>query len=372
MPIKIRLPNGYGSIRKLSGKRTRPFAVFAPSKDTNEKGNTKYNKPIAYAKTWQEAFLILTAYNNGNYDPNNPPVLTKLDGLSKKDLEAVVNEVIKTVAPNTKTNINDLLLSEAIDLWYKYKIGKNVISKSSIKLYQSSIKLISEYSRKIYVSEIKSKDIESYINTLDTSKSYKKIVLNILKQTFKYLMMNDYINKNPLEYVSVYVEDDTVSGTSYTIEELARLWKLSEYETTAKNILIYCYSGFRSSAYKTIEINKEEMYFKGGVKNKYSKNRIVPIHSSIIPFIESFTPITTKAYKSFLKSHGFKDHRIHDTRHTFSMLCEKFGVNENDRKRLLGHAFSDITNSVYGHRSIEDLRAEIEKINTASIVKSGV
>lgn len=29
MPIKIRLPNGYGSIRKLSGKRTRTFAVFA-------------------------------------------------------------------------------------------------------------------------------------------------------------------------------------------------------------------------------------------------------------------------------------------------------------------------------------------------------
>lgn len=41
--------------------------------------------------------------------------------------------------------------------------------------------------------------------------------------------------------------------------------------------------------------------------------------------------------------------------------------NENDRKRLMGHSFGkDITNSVYGHRELDDLRKEIEKI----IVKS--
>ena len=33
------------------------------------------------------------------------------------------------------------------------------------------------------------------------------------------------------------------------------------------------------------------------------------------------------------------------------MLCEKYKVNEND-----------ITNGIYGHRSLEDLRKEIEKI----------
>ena len=55
-------------------------------------------------------------------------------------------------------------------------------------------------------------------------------------------------------------------------------------------------------------------------------------------------------------------HTPHDARHTFSMLCEKYHVNENDRKRMLGHAFQDITNKVYGHRTVEELRKEIEKI----------
>ena len=55
-------------------------------------------------------------------------------------------------------------------------------------------------------------------------------------------------------------------------------------------------------------------------------------------------------------------HTPHDARHTFSMLCEKYQVNENDRKRMLGHAFQDITNKIYGHRTVEELRREIEKI----------
>lgn len=60
---------------------------------------------------------------------------------------------------------------------------------------------------------------------------------------------------------------------------------------------------------------------------------------------------------------GIEKHTPHDCRHTFSALCEKYGVNENDRKRMMGHSFgNDITNAKYGHRTIDDLRREIEKI----------
>ena len=44
-------------------------------------------------------------------------------------------------------------------------------------------------------------------------------------------------------------------------------------------------------------------------------------------------------------------------------LCANDIVCVNDRKRMLGHAFNgDITNSVYGHRTVDELRIEIEKI----------
>ena len=58
-------------------------------------------------------------------------------------------------------------------------------------------------------------------------------------------------------------------------------------------------------------------------------------------------------------------HTPHDCRHTFSYLCERYKVNDNDRKRMLGHSFgNDVTNGVYGHRTTEELRIEIEKIKT--------
>lgn len=46
----------------------------------------------------------------------------------------------------------------------------------------------------------------------------------------------------------------------------------------------------------------------------------------------------------------------------FSRLFEKYKVMENDRKRMLGHKIGDVTNDTYGHRTLEDLRNEIEKI----------
>lgn len=72
--------------------------------------------------------------------------------------------------------------------------------------------------------------------------------------------------------------------------------------------------------------------------------------------------IVDKDCSSALQDIGIDRHTPHHCRHTFSRLCEKYQVKENDRKRMLGHSFADITNKVYGHREIEDLRKEIEKI----------
>ena len=73
--------------------------------------------------------------------------------------------------------------------------------------------------------------------------------------------------------------------------------------------------------------------------------------------------------KSTLRKLGLPERTPHSCRHTFSRLCESYGVREADRKRMLGHSFgNDITNGVYGHRTLEELRTEIEKIKVPDIV----
>lgn len=120
-------------------------------------------------------------------------------------------------------------------------------------------------------------------------------------------------------------------------------------------------------------VNLKEGYLQGGLKTAAGKDRIVPIHSGIRDLVEK----RMKRDKTLLKSSankfrkgmyaaldrlGIEKHTPHDCRHTFNMLCDKYKVDERDKKLMLGHAFQDVTNKIYGHRSVEDLREEIEKI----------
>ena len=64
-----------------------------------------------------------------------------------------------------------------------------------------------------------------------------------------------------------------------------------------------------------------------------------------------------------LEALGIEKHTPHDCRHTFSWLCDKYEVDRFSKKLMLGHALgNDVTDAVYGHRTVEELRSEIHKI----------
>lgn len=161
------------------------------------------------------------------------------------------------------------------------------------------------------------------------------------------------------------------------MKELARIYAARENET-AEMLFIMCLSGFKINEYRNIQVNLRDWYFQGGNKTDAGKDRIVPIHpinmvkerikrnGEIFP--EPPTKFRGKMNK-LLKEIEITDHHTpHDCQHTFSYLCEKYEVRENDRKRMLGHAFSDVTNKVYGHRDLEELRKQIEKIDCDFLV----
>lgn len=55
-------------------------------------------------------------------------------------------------------------------------------------------------------------------------------------------------------------------------------------------------------------------------------------------------------------------HRPHETRHTFITKAKAYNIDESILKLIVGHSIEDITEKVYTHRTIEQLRNEIEKI----------
>ena len=55
-------------------------------------------------------------------------------------------------------------------------------------------------------------------------------------------------------------------------------------------------------------------------------------------------------------------HRPHETRHTFITKAKECNIDEYILKLIVGHTIDDITEKVYTHRTIEQLKAEMEKI----------
>jgi len=65
----MKLPNGYGSITKLSGKRRRPWIVRITDGCTEENGVLKqHRKTLGYFETSAKALTALSEYNGKPYN----------------------------------------------------------------------------------------------------------------------------------------------------------------------------------------------------------------------------------------------------------------------------------------------------------------
>jgi len=54
------------------------------------------------------------------------------------------------------------------------------------------------------------------------------------------------------------------------------------------------------------------------------------------------------------------DHKPHDCRHTFATLMDNAGANKVSIKRIMGHASTDITDKVYTHKDIDELKKAVD------------
>lgn len=268
----------------------------------------------------------------------------------------------------------ELTFAEVYERFYKdkYELSKKQYSESSKALTRAGFRNCSVLHDKPFVS-LRHSDLQQVIDSCPLKHASLETIVSLFHQMYAFADREGICDKDYSVNVKINIADDDEHGVPFTEEELQVLWQHQE-DPVVEMLLIMCYSGYRIAAYKTMEVNLAEQYFQGGVKTKAGKNRIVPIHSAILPLVKrrlerdsQLATVLPLAFRnrmySKLKELGLPRHTPHDCRHTFSRLCKKYGVNENDRKRMLGHSFgSDITNAVYGHRTLEELRAEIEKI----------
>ena len=369
-----RLPNGYGSIKYLGKKRRNPYGVYPPVTEFTVDGVPITPKALCYVDDWMKGFIILTAYKAGNYTPGMELEIqvspeTSLDTLSSKIL-ADYNR-FKGIEPETP----ERTFEDVYQAFFADKYGPDCkLSKSSFNSTRSAYRNCSALHKRDFRS-LRSEDLQKVIDDCPRKHATLELILSLYHQMYQYADGNNWCDKDYSAYVKIKQEDDDEHGVPFTDQDLALLWQHSENETV-EAILILCLSGWRITEFKKLNVNLKEGYFEGGIKTRAGKHRIVPIHPAVMPLVRrrmkylgELLPCTTAQFRKSMSQtveslgiQGSPKHTPHDCRHTFSRLCEKYGVRENDRARMLGHEFKDVTNKVYGHRSLEDLRTEIEKI----------
>lgn len=370
-----KLPNGFGSIRWLGSGRSRPYAVHPPSQ-VKPNGNTTMPRPLCYVDDWYKGLAVLTAYHAGTYKPGMEEGFVLSDNFN---VETIGNQLIRAYSITSRLNRQQEEEKPSFATIYhrfyewKYEQDKSrKYSESAKNCTRAAFRNCSQIHRKPF-SELRHQDLQSVIDDCPLKHASKELIVSLFHQMYAYADIYELVEKDYSKHVRINSEDDDEHGVPFSDNELVSLWQ-NKKDDVVQSILIMCYSGFRITEYKTLSVDLKGKYFQGGIKTAAGKGRIVPIHSGILSIVKNrikkygcLLPESTDSYRvkmyDTLDRIGIERHTPHDCRHTFSMLCEKYKVSDADRKRMMGHSFGkDITNGIYGHRDVEDLRAEIEKI----------
>lgn len=345
-----RRPNGSGTVVKLSGKRKHPFQVQVNTRiDIN--GYPAYDVIGNYPDR-VSAEIALAEYNKAPYSPND----------RKK------------------------LFSEVFASWYQWKYKMSLTAPEAKTSSQNC--MIAAYRKcpslhSMAMWDIRAQDMQNILDQTELSHAMLEHIRNLFRQMYKYAVQYDLVAKDYSQYTKITKEDDDTQGVPFTSEELLKLWQHEEIPFV-DTILIYCYSGWRINELARMpidSINLEERTFTGGLKNRYSRNRTVPIHPAIYDMVcrrlegnfksliyhDGTKTISEQRYRecfnTALQACGILEaHTPHDCRHTFNVLLDNAGADRVTRYKLMGHKGKDINETVYTHKDLDHLRAAVESI----------
>lgn len=340
----MRNPNGYGTIKKLSGNRRRPY-VFVVTK--NGKSGA-----VEYFETRTEALIYQADY----------------------------------ASQHKKRPLSDhkMTFLELYYRWLPIHTSRTEPSISALTGYRVAL----DHCRKIWdmpLSDIRYRHLQEVIDQMKKSGlSYAscKKVRSLITLMFRHGKQMEYCTHTFARLLHLGRNKPVRPHTCMSRQKINRLWKIMDHPGV-DTILILLYTGLRIGellALKKADINRRQKYIKITRSKTRSGIRTIPIHPLILPLIEArmlshsdhlisdpnATPYTYSCYYQVWKTimriiHGEK-HTPHDTRHTFATLLDNLDVNEAAKKRLLGHAGKDVTEAVYTHKNLRQLRKAIERL----------
>lgn len=267
-----------------------------------------------------------------------------------------------------------LTLQQVYDMWLPSHAKS--VSTSTLNNYGSAFAhLVTIHD--VAMNDITYLQLQSIIDhMLSTGLSYSscKKVRTLISQLFDYAIINGWCSTNYAKFLNLGHNKPVRPHKTFTTQAINRLWRLSSPLHDIPLILLY--TGMRASELinlKARDINRKQRTIKITSAKTKSGIRTIPIHDRIWPIIESRLDTTyviheCRTYSSLSREFDKAmkainainaKHTTHDCRHTFATRLDNEGANYNAKRLLLGHASGNVTDGIYTHKSLGQLRKAI-------------
>ena len=264
-----------------------------------------------------------------------------------------------------------LTLQQVYDMWLPSHAKS--VSANTLNNYGSAFAhLVSIHN--VAMNDITYLQLQSIIDhMLSTGLSYSscKKVRTLISQLFDYAIINGWCTTNYAKFLNLGHNKPVRPHKPFTTQAINRLWRL---ESPLHDIpLILLYTGMRASELinlKARDVNRKQRTIKITSAKTKSGIRTIPIHDRIWSIIERRLHTTyliqerrtysalSREFDKAMRAINAK-HTTHDCRHTFATRLDNEGANYNAKRLLLGHASGNVTDGVYTHKSLGQLRKAI-------------
>ena len=316
-------PNGMGTVYKLSGRRTRPWAA------------AKNKVVIGYYERKTDA-------------------LEALERLSGKDISERYN----------------MTFAEVFECWKDEHYKE--IGKHGIESYNISYKVFAPlHDRKF--RDLRTADFQSAIDP-HMGKSYSTVskYKQLITQMSNWALREEICANNFARFVRL-PENIKKEKAIFTEEDRQKLE--ADGSDTAKIVLMLLSTGMRIGELFALPVaDYHGTYVVGGEKTEAGRNRIIPIRPEGRPYFEYFAARATgdllisgykgqKVIENFRKRDfyplldrlGIERKTPHATRHTYTSRAVKEGLAPEMLQKILGHADYSTTANIYTHIDAQTL-----------------
>ncbi len=309
---------------------------------------------------------------------------------TRQEAEAALDAMVASARPD----LFAYTLEDCYTAWSS--VAYRDMGASSRRGYELSWSYIPGQLRSKFGRDVRTDDFQDVIDELQgrgLSDSTAKRVKFLYSKLCQWMMQRDIIAKNYAAFLVVQQTEHRPIST-FTVEEVGKINTLAtcgpqgdRLTQSAMLTMIFLFTGMRISELFLAEVAHVHLddsvpYLQGGVKTAAGKDRVIPIHSRILPFVRFFCsrangPLLVDGYTGNHKPNGWRardytgmlahlgiPYKVpHNTRKTMATNAAQSGVDQIALAKLMGWTDIDVGNKYYIAPDVAYLAGEMDKLD---------